>query len=45
MAETLATWPGLARLEELEIVWSRGLSATGRAALESCVRVRYVSHN
>lgn len=42
MAETLAQWPGIERLEELEVVWSRGLSAAGRAALEAHVRVRYL---
>jgi hypothetical protein len=42
MAEALAQWPGLARLEELEVVWSRGLSAAARAALEGHVRVRYL---
>jgi hypothetical protein len=41
MALALAEWPGLERLEELEVVWSRGLSAQGRAALDRCTHVSY----
>ncbi len=41
MALALAEWPGLERLEELEVVWNRGLSAEGRAALDRCAHVSY----
>jgi HEAT repeat protein len=41
MALALAKWPGLERLEELEVVWSRGVSAEGRGALDRCAHVSY----
>jgi HEAT repeat protein len=41
MALALAGWPGLERLEELEVIWSRGLSDKARAALGRCPRVNY----
>lgn len=41
MAHTLAEWPGLERLERLEVIWSNQLSEAGRAALERRVAVDY----
>jgi hypothetical protein len=41
MALALAEWPGLERLDELEVTWSRGLSDEARVALGRCPRVVY----
>jgi HEAT repeat protein len=41
LALALAAWPRLERLEQLEVVWSRGLSAEARAALGRCAHVIY----
>jgi HEAT repeat protein len=41
MALALAEWPGLERLEELQVIWSRGLSAAARSALGQRARVSY----
>jgi hypothetical protein len=41
MALALAEWPGLERLEQLEVLWSNQLSNAGRAALERRVDVHY----
>jgi hypothetical protein len=41
MALALAEWPGLDRLEQLEILWSHGLSAAARSALDQRTRVSY----
>jgi hypothetical protein len=41
MGLALAGWPGLARLEELEVAWCRGLSDEAHAALGRCAHVVY----
>jgi HEAT repeat protein len=41
MALALAEWPGLERLDLLEVIWSNRLSDTARAALGRRVRVHY----
>jgi HEAT repeat protein len=41
MAYVLAEWPGLERLERLEVVWSNRLGDAARAELERRVEVHY----
>ncbi|MFL5802945.1 MAG: hypothetical protein ACJ8CR_14540 [Roseiflexaceae bacterium] len=42
MAQTLAEWPGLERLEVLEVVWSRNLSKAARELLGRRAPVYYL---
>jgi hypothetical protein len=41
MALALAEWPGLERLDQLDVIWSNRLSDTARAELGRRVRVHY----
>jgi hypothetical protein len=41
MALALAEWPGLDRLEQLDVLWSNRLSDTARATLGRRARVQY----